>query len=83
MKRKIDLETSSNPKRKSHEKNCSKTRISRVRTRIFYMKLYMSTFIRKTFQVLGFVNPVVDSGDDDDNIFKSEGRFFVFNTFIN
>ena len=33
---------------------------------------------------MGFVNPFVDSDDEDDNIFKFERNFFdVFNTIVN
>ena len=40
------------------KKNCSKTRISRVNTGIFYIKLYVPFHKRK--QILGFVIPVGD-----------------------
>ena len=33
---------------------------------------------------MGFVNPVVDSDDEDDNIFEPERSFSgIFNTFVN
>ena len=32
---------------------------------------------------MGFVNPVIDSNDEDEDIFKPERRFSdVFNTFV-
>ena len=34
-------------------------------------------------EVLGFINPVLDSDDKDDNIFEPESFFGVFNTFVN
>ena len=38
----------------------------------------------KDRQVLGFVNPVVDSDDEDDDIFEPERRFSgAFNSFAN
>ena len=33
--------------------------------------------------VLRFVNPVVDSDDEDDNILEPERSFCDFNTFVN
>ena len=37
----------------------------------------------KTSQVMGLVNPVIDSNDEDEDIFKTERRFSdVFNTFV-
>ena len=82
MKGKTDLETSNNPNRNSHEKNCSKTRLSMVKTGRFYMELF--SLNEKIFQVLGLVNPVLELDHEDDDIFKLGRRFSdVFNTFVN
>ena len=44
----------------------------------------MSIFISKNFSSPGFVNPAVDSDNQDDNIFKPERHFpDVFNGFVN
>ena len=44
----------------------------------------MQSFLtRRRKIVLGFINPVVDSDDEDDNIFEPERSFaVVFNTFF-
>ena len=81
MKGKTDLETSNNPwslVSYLHESpKQKKRRICRVKTGRFYLDFTIS-------QVLGFVNPVVDSDDENDDTFKPERRFpDVFNTCVN
>ena len=50
--------------------------------RFYYAKLLDTP--EEDRQVLGFVNPVVDSNDEDDDIFEPERSFSsVFNTFVN
>ena len=60
MKGEKGLDVSQNPNRKSHAKICSKTS-------------YICTFSKeKCSRILGFVNPVLNSDDKDDDIFKPE-----------
>ena len=50
--------------------------------RFYYTKLLDTT--EQDHQVLGFINPVVDSDDEDDNMFEPERGFSgVFNSFVN
>ena len=83
MKGKTDLETSNNLNRKSHKKIFSKARISRAKAGRFYIKLYCPFSKEKSSQVFRFVNPLVDSDVEDDDIFKPERHFSdVLNTFL-
>ena len=50
--------------------------------RFYYAKLLETT--EEDREVLGFINPVVDSDDEDDDIFEPEISFSGnFNTFVN
>ena len=59
--------------------------ISKVKTERFYIKLYMSIFIKENLSSLGICKLSCRSADDkDDDIFKPERRFTdVFITFVN
>ena len=58
--------------------------ISKVKTGRFYIKLYMSIFIKENLSSLGICKLSCRPADDkDDDIFKPERRFpDVFNTFV-